>query len=184
MVRTAMALVAAAALLAWLAVGALAETESDRDQQSTDVAALAESAATLAGQLQLTLDGLAIGTNSAAEAAVQTEKISVNVRAMLAVLDGVTDREAIMTELANAEAALLEAEGGLLESVDAIAAAQPAVSTAANELAAAAQRLGDSAEPSDDTHTALARGAIVLGALALMMVLGALDRRPRRGDQP
>lgn len=184
MVRTAMVLVAAAAVLAWLAVGALAETETDRDSQSKDVAAVATASAALADQLQATLDGLAIGTNSAAEAVVHMETISVNVRAILAQLDGVDGAEAITSDLANAEAALLEAEGGLRESVDAVAAAQPAIAAAADELETAAQRLGETAATGDGTHTALARGAVVLGALALMMVLGALDRRPRRGGQP
>jgi hypothetical protein len=184
MVRTAMVLVAAAAVLAWLAVGALADTESDRDGQSADVAAVADAAATSVRQMQAALDGLEIGTNSAAEAAVSTEAISVNVRAILAALDGIDDAEAISSELANAEAALLEAEGGLRESADAMAATQPALATAADELEAAAQRLRDAAPETDDTHTLLARGAIVLAALALMMVFGALDWRARGGDQP
>ncbi len=179
-----MVLAAAAAVLAWLAVGALADTESDRDGQSTDVAAVADAAAASVRQMQAALDGLAIGTSSAAEAAANTESISVNVRAILAELDGIDDAAAVTSELANAEAALLEAEGGLRESADAVTTAQPALATAADALDAAAQRLRESTPATDDAHTVLARGAIVLAGLALMMVFGALDRRARGSDQP
>lgn len=175
-----MVLVVASAVLAWLAVGALADEESD-GSGSAELISLAESTAALADQLQLSLSGLSVGTASASEAMSHTVAISANVRTILKSLEDVPDADAIAGQLGNAEASLLETQGGLDEAGETLRTSEADLTAVVESLRSLPDQLRDvlSDDTTSDAHNDLAKAAIAAAGLALMIALGALEAQMR-----
>ena len=191
-IRVSMALVAVAAIIAWIAVGESVESSrSDRRATAVALAAglvLADGTSSLAGQLKASIDALVVGVGSAGESIAHSIAISENVALLLDLvrgLDGVDGAKVtdIATGLADAQASLLENQGGLGETSATLAAAQRPIDAAVIALQAApdqlrrAQRELDGSSPTYTEQLWLWRLAIVIAALALILALGVVVGR-------
>lgn len=191
-IRISMALVVVAAIIAWIAVGTSVESSrSDRRATAATLAAglaLADSSASLAGQLKVSIDALVVGVGSAGESIAHSIEISENVTSLLDLVRGLAGVDGakatdIATGLADAQASLLENQGGLGETSATLAAAQPPIDAAVIALQAApdqwrsAQKALDRSSPTYTEQLWLWRLAIVIAALASILALVVLVSR-------
>lgn len=196
LIRVAMVLIIAAAVVAWVAIGDSVEgSEANHQAAAAALAhgiALAEITTSGADQLQHTVDALVVGTGSTGEAMTHTIAISRNVQSLLGIVKGLESTTSnddmfveIQSGLAEAQASLLETQGGLDETQQSITAAQPIILTAITALEMIPDQLrsaqADLAK-SDGTYgdqLGLWRTAVLVGALGLLLAFAAVDRLSR-----
>lgn len=191
-----MALVIAAAVVAWMATGdAVDGAEANHDAAGaalTQAIAVAQEANSMANQMQNSVDALVVGTGSTSEALTHTVYLSQNVQALLEIVNDLVDDVSedayveIHSGLAEARAAILETQGGINESQQQLIGTQPAIQSAisalepiGDQLRAAQSQLADS-DGAYDNQLGLWRAALVLATLALLLVFFAVDRLTRQ----
>ena len=184
-------------VIAWVAAGsthdaAAATARADRDAVDRTVA-LADAAATLGGEVEMSMGALTEATGSASSASQYAVVVSQQVRALIAALSGVDGQQAkavaaVVNELSNAEASLLETEGGLHEANDSLTKIAPGITGAVTTLTQLPDKLRTAssaiaaAESDADDALLLWRVAIVLLGAVLMSVLWLVGRFDRRGQ--
>ena len=186
-----MLLVVIAGVTGWVATGNIGGASAD-GLRATDTALgnaveLADTSATLATELQNAVTALSTGMNSSAEAVDHTIELSKTVRGLL---DSVSvlgvpifaGADAFSTTLQQVEESLLEVQGGLKETFTNLDAAGPNVAktvttlqTIPNELRAAQNAIRNTTDEIDQ-GVVLWRVTLLVGALALLVLLVALDR--------
>jgi hypothetical protein len=149
------------ATLGWLGAGRLGEGDAAARRAVSAAVALAD-------QLQASVDALVISTAAGSEASNQIISVSTELRGVLAQLSMLDptmreDNEASVTELAEAEASLLESAGGFNEANSTLLGMQ----TAAADLAASLRTVdvGD-----DRAATWQLRGFVVLLSVAVLLL--------------
>lgn len=186
-----MVLVMLAGVTGWVATGDIGGATAD-GLRTTDVALghaveLADTSAALATELQNAVTALSTGMNSSAEAIDHTIELSKTVRGLL---DSVSvlgvpifaGADALSTTLQQVEESLLEVQGGLTETFKNLEAAGPSVAKTVTTLQAvpielrAAQTAIRATTDDIDQGVVLWRVALLVGTLALLLLLVALDR--------
>ncbi|MCU1366407.1 MAG: hypothetical protein JWN39_2046 [Ilumatobacteraceae bacterium] len=173
-------------VIAWGAAGSAHEAATATSRASRDAVdhtlELANAAATLGGEVEMSVGALSEATGSASTASQYAVVISQQVRALIDALSGVGGQQTkavadVVNELSNAEASLLETEGGLNEANDSLTNIGPGVTQAVTTLTAVPDQLRAAssalaaAETDADDALLLWRFAIVLlGAVALFML--------------
>ena len=185
-----MALVVVAGVMAWVTADQISDTSRDSLRSAelavSSAAALADTTAAIALELQNAVATLSNGMGSAAEAMASTVSLSTNVRSLLDVLStfvqpilGGTDE--LKADLANAEVSLLEVKGGLLETQIELDSAAPKVAAAVATLQSVPNDLRDAqasiqrAIKQLDRQVILWRLVIAIAVIGVLLLAVALD---------